>query len=430
MSVLATRSEPIATISRTYLLARLAAWVGIVLRHLGPALAAAVRDRFRRRPTRTALPRRLTRVIIHLGPTFVKGGQLLSTRSDVLPPRWCAVLGRLHDRVDPMPAEEALRVLDQAYGAGGWPFEEFDRRVVASGSIACVYRARLRDGRQVAVKVRRPGIARRMRADFRLLAAGAGLGQRLPGLRRVPMRRMIDQVGAAVLQQLDLAREAEALRQLRDDLDGLIRVPEPVPEASADGVLVMEFVSRLERFGPGNFTREQRRALVKRVLQGVYRMLFIDGFVHCDMHPGNLYLDPDGGVVLLDAGFAVQLGPTVKQLFAEFFLNLATGRGDACADVVLHSAEHVPKGCDLVGFQEGIVALVKQSHGRKAGEFRLAPFATRLFDLQRRFGIAAAPEFVFPLLSLLVLEGMINELDVDVDFQAEAVPTLLKVLRH
>jgi ubiquinone biosynthesis protein len=302
---------------------------------------------------------------------------------------------------------------------------------VASGSIACVYRARLHDGREVAVKVRRPDIARRMRADFRLLAAGAGLGQRLPGLSRVPMRRMVDQVALAVLRQLDLAHEAVALDQLRRNLAGLIRVPAPIPDACGDGVLVMEFVHPLERFGPGDLTREQRRDVVRRVLQGVYRMLFVDGLVHCDMHPGNLYLDrAEQVVLLLDAGFVVEFGPAVKRLFAEFFLNMSTGRGDACAEVILRSAEHVPAGADLVAFRDGIRKLVSASHGRPAGEFRLAPFATSLFDLQRRSGIAAAPEFVFPLLSLLVLEGMINKLDVDVDFQAEAVPILLKVLRH
>jgi len=168
---------------------------------------------------------------------------------------------------------------------------------------------------------------------------------------------------------------------------------------------------------------------VRRVLHGVYRMLFIDGLVHCDLHPGNLYLNRAVEVVLLDAGFVVPLSPTVRQLFAQFFLNMSLGRGEECAEVVLRSAEHVPDNCDIEVFRRGIIELVQASHQRTAGQFRLAPFAARLFDLQRRSGIAAAPEFVFPLVSLLVLEGMINEFDVTVDFQAEAIPTLLTALR-
>lgn len=414
---------------RTRLAVRLTAWLGWALVDLSAAGAALLRGRFAHRPS-DALADALSSLLIHLGPAFVKGGQLLSTRVDLMPPSWCATLGRLHDRVGPMSPGQRRRALRSAYRPGQWPFAELDDAVVGSGSIACVYRGRLRDGREVAVKVRRPGISHRMHADLRLLAVAAGLGQRVPGLRRVPMRRMVDQVAQAVLHQLDLNGEGEALDRLRANLTGLIRVPAPVTEAAGDGVLVMEYVDGLERFGPEDLTREERRAIVRRVLQGVYRMLFIDGLVHCDMHPGNLYLTRDGGAVLLDAGFVVRLSPPVKRLFAEFFLNLSTGRAEACADVVLRSAEHVPPGCDLTGFRRGISELVLSSHRATAGQFRLAPFAARLFDLQRRSGIAAAPEFVFPLLSLLVLEGMINNFDVDVDFQAEAIPTLLQALRR
>jgi ubiquinone biosynthesis protein len=406
---------------------RAGVWAGMVLRHG----SAGVVDACRRRDG--VVRHRMARMLIDLGPTFVKGGQLLSTRTDLLPPGWCDALGRLHDRVPPMTTDQLRRTLDQAYRpAIRWPFADFDPTPTASGSIACVYRATLRDGRVVAVKVRRPWIRERMRADFVLLGKAARAAQRVPALGKVPVRRMIDQVGFAVLRQLDLRAEAAALAELRANLTGLryFRVPEPLPEVSGDGVLVMEFIEGLDRFGPGELTREQRRALVRRVLLGVYQMLFLDGLVHCDMHPGNLYLTPGGEVVLLDAGFVVRLRPAVKRLFAEFFLNMSTGRGDECAEVVLRSSERVPPDADLGGFRTGIVELVESAHRRTAGQFRLAPFATRLFDLQRRSGIAAAPEFVFPLISLLVLEGMINEFDVDVDFQGEAIPTLLRALRR
>ncbi|GGK76511.1 ABC1 kinase family protein [Mangrovihabitans endophyticus] len=414
---------------RTRLAARLATWAGLAAVHLTVAVAGAVRARLTRHRS-DAFARELRALLIHLGPAFVKGGQLLSTRADLVSPSWRAALGRLHDRVDPMRPGERRRTLQAAYPPGRWPFHELGDHAVGSGSVACVYRGTLHDGRDVAVKVRRPGIAERMHADLRLLTLGAGLGQRLPGLRRVPMRRMVDEVGAAVLGQLDLAAEAQALDLLRDNLAGLIRVPAPVAAASGEGVLVMEHVAGLHRFTPDDFGREERRAVVRRILHGVYRMLFIDGLVHCDMHPGNLYLTRSGEPVLLDAGFVARLSPSVRRLFAEFFLNLSTGRADACADVVVRSAERVPPDCDREGFRRGIADLVRRNHGRPAGQFRLAPFAARLFDLQRRSGIAAAPAFVFPLLSLLVLEGMINDFDVDVDFQAEAVPTLLQALRH
>lgn len=374
------------------------------------------------------MARRVKRMVTRLGPTFIKGGQLLSTRKDLLPSEWCERLGQLHDNVDPMTEKDARRALLTAYG-DALPFTDFDWTPCASGSIACVYRARMPDGRTVAVKLRRPGIARDMHADFVLLGLGASLAQRVPGLRKVPMRRMVDQVGSAVRRQLDLRQEAVALTSLGRNLDGVL-VPRPLLAASCDDALVMEFVEGLKRFGPADFTTEERRGIVRRVLACVYRMLFVDGLVHCDMHPGNLYLTETGDVVLLDAGFVVTLPPVVRQLFAEFFLDMALGRAEECANVVLRSAEDVPSGSDVAGFRRGVADLVTEAHGQTAGRFRLAPFATRLFDLQRRSGISAAPEFVFPLMSLLVLEGMINDFDVDVDFQAEAIPTLLTVLRN
>ncbi|MGI5526287.1 ABC1 kinase family protein [Streptomyces syringium] len=422
--------KPTDAPGRAALAGRLATLAAVTGRHA----AAAAFDGVRAGPG--ALPevagRRTALLLYGLGPTFVKGGQLLSTRTDLLPPRVCGALGGLHDRVAPMTRAQTAEALARAYGPDRdhWPFTAFDWTATASGSIACVHRARLADGRCVAVKLRRPGIHRRMHADFALLRTGAQLLQRLPPLRKVPALRIVEELGGAVLGQLDLEREARSLAALRTNLAGLpfFRLPAPVPEASGPGALVMDFIEPLERFRAGSLDREQRRRIVRNVLQGVYRMLFIDGLVHCDMHPGNLYLNPDGVVVLLDAGFVIQLEPQVRRLFAEFFMNMSLGRAAECADVVLRSAEHIPPGVDLSAFRSGIESLVAATTGRQAGEFRLAPFATRLFDLQRRSGIAAAPAFVFPLMSLLVLEGMINEFDVDVDFQGEAIPTLLTAL--
>ncbi|OJF16259.1 hypothetical protein BG844_00360 [Couchioplanes caeruleus subsp. caeruleus] len=383
-----------------------------------------------RRPAPGAPGRSVVPTLVRLGPTFVKSGQLLSTRSDLLSPASCAALAQLTDRMAAMPAGDVRRALAKAYPDGRpWPFAEFDYTAVASGSIAGVYRARLHDGQAVAVKVRRPGLDRQMVADFRLLGLVARMGERMPGLRGLPAQRMIDQVGPAVLNQLDLAREAVMLERLRLNLGAMVRIPATVPDAAGEGVLVMEFLDGLERFGPASFTRDQRSTIVKQILRAVFQMLFIDGLVHCDMHPGNLYLRTSGEVVLLDAGFVVELSPRVRKLFAQFFLNLALGRPDECVEIVLRSASALPAGADLYGFRRDLSQLVRENHGKRAGQFRLGPFAARLFDLQRRNRISADPEFVFPLLSLLVLEGMINDFDVQVDFQAQSIPALFEALR-
>lgn len=374
--------------------------------------------------------RHLRALLTTLGPSFVKGAQLLSTRQDLLPPEVCAALRRLHDQVPPMSEGEARQALRTAYADRLWPFAEFDWKPIAGGSIACVHRAVLTDGRQVAVKVRRPGIGPRMRADFALAEWGARLMERLPGMRGLPASEIVRQCRDAVLAQLDFAAEAEALDTLRRNLGDLayLRVPEPVPTAGAEGVLVMEYLPGLRRVRPQELPDDVAEVVVKRVLRCAYRMLFIDGLVHCDLHPGNLYIAADGGVVILDAGFVVRLEPRVRRLFAEFFLNMARGNGAYCADIVVRSARTIDPGADLDAFRAGIGELVAGATSRPAREFALAPFAAGLFDLQRRSGLYAAPEFVFPLLSLLVLEGVINEFHADVDFQNEAKPVLFKAL--
>ncbi|MGV9308792.1 ABC1 kinase family protein [Nonomuraea sp. NPDC003727] len=379
---------------------------------------------------RAVLRKQLRTLVTELGPSFVKGAQLLSTRQDLLPREICEALGRLHDQVAPMSEQDAREAVRSAYAGRPWPFADFDWEPIASGSIACVYRAVLTDGRQVAVKVRRVGIAPRMRADFALAESGARLMQRLPGMRGLPAGEIVGQCRDAVLAQLDFAAEADALDALRRNLGDLayLRVPEPVREAGAEGVLVMEYLPGLRRIEPAELPAEVAELVVRRVLRCAYRMLFINGLVHCDLHPGNLYIAPDGGIVILDAGFVVRLEPKVRRLFAEFFLNMARGNGPYCAGIVIRSARSIGEHADLDAFREGIGALVAGAASRPARDFRLAPFAAKLFDLQRRSGLYAAPEFVFPLLSLLVLEGMINDFHADVDFQNEAKPVLFKAL--
>ena len=172
-----------------------------------------------------------------LGPTFIKGGQLLSTRGDLLSAEWCATLGQLHAGVVPMTTAHAQEATRRAYRERAWPFAEFDWNALASGSIACVYWARLHSGRAVAVKVRRPRIRSRMRADVALLGKGARVIQRMPAMRKVPAQRIVEQIGFALLRQLDLAAEASSLAALRANLTGLeyFRIPEPLPRGQRRG---------------------------------------------------------------------------------------------------------------------------------------------------------------------------------------------------
>ncbi|WP_233513960.1 ABC1 kinase family protein [Micromonospora craterilacus] len=397
----------------------------------GLATASATAVRHGRPAGRRRLAREVARTVVRLGPTFIKAAQVLGTRRDVVPAWLCDELSVLQDDVPPMSVAQGRTALREVYGDQvDEVFAAVEETPVASGSIACVYRATLPDGGTVALKLRRSGIGPQMAADLALLRRGAALVARLPMFRGVPVREVVDNLCDSVLGQVDLGREGRDLGRLREDLGSVPRVlvPRVHPGASRPAAIVMDFIPDLAVDTAAQCSRAMRRTFAASTLTVVYQMLFINGFVHCDLHPGNLYFTRGGQVVVLDAGFSVQLSERMRELFADFFLNMSIGRGDRCAAIVLESAIGVSEDANVPAFTDGVKDLVARSYKLSAKEFSLIAFAGELFDLQRRHGVAASPELVFPLLSLLVVEGTVRALDPDIDFQETAKPVLNRAL--
>lgn len=394
--------------------------------YLTPTLLAILS---RRAAPKRALSRRVVGLLHRLGPAFIKVGQLLGMRRDVLPPVLCDELSVLQDTVAPLSAQQGRAAFAALYGSRLHSlFDRIDFRPVASGSIACVYRGHLADGRVVAIKLRRPDVQKVMAADMRLVTVFASLAARMPPLRGAPVAEMIEYLTNAIYAQLDFAREAENLKRLREDLSRVPRVwvPRLVEEASCEGAVVMEFIPGLDTSLPERSSAVLRKRFAASTLAAVYRMLFVEGFVHCDLHPGNLYFTASGQVVVLDAGFSVRLSERIRRLFAEFFMNMSLGRGRRCAEIVIQSADGVHAEANVAEFKRRLASLVERNSGLAAGDFSLLGFATELFDLQRKHGLHASAELVFPLLSLLVIEGTVRSLDPDIDFQKAAEPILMK----
>lgn len=395
-----------------------------------PALAGAGVRCFTqgREPAKRYLYQRIVRQVERLGPTYIKFGQILGTRRDVLPITLCEELGRLHADVRPLEPGVARQALIEAYGPEmDLLFAQIDLEAVSSGSIASVYRALLPNGEAVALKLRRPGIRRRMLLDLAALTALIGFAGRVPPFRGAPTAELAGYIADAVLRQLDFDVERENLTRLRKNFSAAdeVWIPRTMPELSRPNCVVMEFIPGLVHGPVAQLTPERRAKLAARTLQAVYQMLFLDGFVHCDLHPGNVYF-VGPRVVVLDAGFSVQLPPTVRRQFADFFLGMALGRGRRCGEIVAESSLGAAPDADIETFVAAVADLVIRNSGVPAKEFRLLNFGTQLFALQRDHGLYAASEFVFPLMSLLVIEGTIRELDPDVDFQAVARPLLLR----
>jgi ubiquinone biosynthesis protein len=363
-----------------------------------------------------------------LGATFVKLGQVLSARPDLVSPALAGPLARLQSDVAPFDSRRVPGILRRAFGR---PMEEifadFDPVPVASASIAHVHRARLRDGRQVAVKIRRPGVERRVESDLRLLRGAARALSRLPGMRTMPLSELVDELAAPIRQQLDLAREAENVRRFRGNFAAVdhIRIPAPVDGLCVGSVLVMEFLDRLEAVSSTAFTAAERRTAATAGLRALYKMIFTDAFVHADMHPGNVFLRAHGELVLLDMGLIAELSPEDHRAFVDFFFGLVTNDGPACARILQETATYRARHYDPGAFEADIVRLIDRYSALRARDFEVARFVYELMETQRRHGLRGSTRFIMAILSLVVFDGICKQLDPDCDFQAEALGFLL-----
>ena len=364
--------------------------------------------------------RGLTRLFERLGPTFVKLGQILSTRRDVLPLALCDELAILHDAVAPMTEREIRAALKTAYGSGANTRFYFDQlELVASGSVASVFRAAWHDGRDVAVKLQRPGIRDRMVADLALMTAMVKLAEKLPKARNMPLGDLTAYVATAILSQLDFVREAKNLSRIGAALRVIpgVLVPDVVGEGCRPGCIVMQFIPGLSATNVAAHAVETRRRMALVTLMAACQMIFVEGFVHCDLHPGNLYVTRQGEVVILDAGYSVELPDRVRDLIAEFFTQMSRGNGRRCAEIVIESAVRIQPGTDLEGFVAAVVALVDRCAGPSVRGFEMMEFGNALFDVQRDYGLYAESDFAFPLMSLAVIESTVRLLSPDIDFR-------------
>ncbi|MBB5101013.1 ABC1 kinase family protein [Streptomyces spectabilis] len=374
----------------------------------------------------------LVRAVESLGGAYIKAGQLLATRSDLIGPRLAHRLSRLQDDVAAMSGTDALAVLERSHLP--WPASAYSavaKGPVASGSIACVYRWEPDSGAPLALKIRRPDAAETVPIDTAMLRSFARLCAMTPWMRSSPVVAIVDDLCSAVLNQLDLDRERIMLTQFRGVLknEDHIVVPAPVDEYSNSELLAMEFVDGLDRKTFATAAPSLRDEGIITLVRAMYDLVFVHGFVHIDLHQGNAYLLPDGRLVLLDVGFAHVLSDFSRERFTRFFGGMVTGRGQECAEILLSTT----KGIDhhdqnLVRFKAEVVRLVEESAELDVAHFSVPRFAARLFQIQQSNGYYAEPEMMFPLLCLIALEGTVNELAPHMDFQIEAAPYIMSSL--
>ena len=372
---------------------------------------------------------RVRKTLEDLGPICVKFGQILSTRQDLLPDDIAEELARLQDRVAPFPGEQARKIVELAFQQ---PIEDifhrFDEHPLASASIAQVHAATLKSGEDVVVKVLRPGIEKVIGRDVSLLRYIAGLAERYwrEG-RRLRPREIVAEFEKTLYDELDLLREAANASQLRRNFNdtGLLHVPEVYWPYCRPNVMTMERIYGVPVNDLGALQQAgvDLKSLSERGVEIFFTQVFRHNFFHADMHPGNIFVSPEGQYMAVDFGIMGTLSPADQRYLAENFL--AFFRRDYHRVAELHvESEWVPRGTRIDEFEAAIRCVCEPIFERPLKEISFGQLLLRLFQTARRFSMEVQPQLVLLQKTLLNIEGLGRQLYPDLDLWQTAKPFL------
>lgn len=406
----------------------------IVMSELGTPRIARLADRLLFwRDTSAPRGERLRRALEELGPIFVKFGQVLSTRRDLLPPDIADELARLQDRVAPFDPDLAIAQIKKALGAHPNDlFAWFEREPVASASIAQVHFARLKNGADVAVKVLRPGMRKTIGEDLALMGVAAGLVERLwADGKRLKPRQVVAEFDKYLHDELDLMREAANASQLRRNFAGstLLAIPEMHWDYCSESVIVMERmrgipISQTERLVAEGVDLKK---LSRDGVEIFFTQVFRDGFFHADMHPGNILVsvEPDsfGRYIALDFGIVGTLTDFDKDYLSQNFLAFFQRDYKRVAEAHIESG-WAPKETRVDELEAAVRACCEPIFDRPLRDISFGQVLLRLFQTSRRFNVEVQPQLVLLQKTLLNIEGLGRQLDPDLDLWKTAKPYL------
>ena len=379
----------------------------------------------------TSAPRavRLRLALESLGPIFVKFGQMLSTRRDLMPPDIAEELAKLQDQVPPFPSAQAIALIEKEYGKKLHEvFATFDATPIASASVAQVHFAELHDGRKVAVKILRPGIEPIINHDIALLDSGALLLETFwADGKRLKPREVVAEFNKYLHDELDLMREAACASELRRNFPDskLLLVPEMYWDWCNTNVMVMERmkgipISQIDALKAAGISLSK---LASNGVEIFYTQVFRDGFFHADMHPGNIMVAEDGRYIALDFGIMGTLTDNDKNYLAQNFIAFFNRDYKRVAELHIESG-WAPAQTRVDELEAAIRSVCEPIFARPLSEVSFGRVLLKLFQTSRRFGIEIQPQLVLLQKTLLNIEGLGLQLDPNLDLWKTAKPWL------
>src|SRR5690348_4200075 len=355
-----------------------------------------------------------------LGPTFIKLGQLLSTRADLMPGPYLDALERLQDHIEPFPYEEVERIVSGELAVRmSKAFADFDPTPLAAASLSQVHRAYMRDGREVVVKVQRPNIRDLIVGDLESLSEIAHfLDQHTELGRRYEFDNMLVNLRKSLLRELDFTIEANNLHTIGQNLiefEGIV-VPEPIDDFTTTRVLTMEYIAgkKITALNPLRLLEIDRGLLAEELFRAYLKQFLIDGFFHADPHPGNIFLTDDDRIALLDLGMVGRMTRTFQDNLLRLLLAISEGRGEMAAEAAIKMGEE-KEGFDRPAFERRISDLVNDSPDAVLSRMNAGKVTFEITRISADCWFRLPAEFTMVAKALLNLDRVVYSLDPNFD---------------
>ncbi|MCO8266928.1 AarF/ABC1/UbiB kinase family protein [Haloferax sp. AB510] len=409
----------------------------VVLYQFFPLIVAYTRDKRKyllfgggRRVTTEMRVKRadvLLESLLTLGPTFIKLGQLLSTRPDILPPEYIEVLGSLQDDVPAAPWDESKAVLEAELGPVEEAFDAFDTEPISGASLGQVYVAEY-EGEKVAVKVRRPGIEDLVEADLRVIRWSMPLLMRFIGEGRAfSLENLADEFAKTIREEMDYDEEAETLVEIQENFadDDTLVIPEPIPERSDDRVLTMEYLpgAKINNIDALDDLGVDRTELATNLQRIYLQMIVEDGVFHADPHPGNLSVTDDGRIIFYDFGMHGEVDPFIQDKIVEFYIAVANQDVDGILDTLIEMGTLSPN-VDRQVMGDVMELAIADARGDDIEQYRVNQILEQVESTIYEFPLRLPRNLALVLRVAGVVEGVCVTLDPEFDFISVATDYL------